>query len=905
VRRAEGESDTVQPVEGLPTGAVTFLFTDVEGSTAAWEEHPDAMASDLEGHDRVLRKAIESNGGFVFATGGDSFSAAFGSPSSALTAAVEAQRELVGSDGPLSVRMGVHSGEAVERDGNYFGPALNRTARLMSLGHGGQVLVSATTAGMLTDERFSLVDLGEHRLKDLTKPVGVTQLVAQGLRQEFPPLHSAVALDNLPFQGALFGREEDTSELARLLDTSRSVTLVGAGGIGKTTLAVSAARAALDRFADGCWLVDLTDLPAGSSGRSVAGVVGAANSRFGSVDGLVPRELLLVMDNCEHVLAGVVDYLGEVLRAAPGVVVLATSREPLGIEGERIMRVEPLSVGDSPHGDAVDLFVARAADAGVDLDVEAERETVAALCEAVGGLPLAIELAAARAGAMTPAQILARLDDRLATLKGGVRGPEHHSTIEATIAWSYDLLEQDTQAVFRRLAVFDGGFDLEAAEAVGPGDGVTAQDVVDSLADLVRKSLLHRIGERFGLLESVRQFAAARLDDEEWAVAKQDHFDYFSGWTHERFDRASLIVLVPNERDWITANLENLRSAVTWGAEHDNMKRAAEVATVLWPHHMETGSPQTADWFDPFLAHLDQLDPALRMSVLHGSAVLSARAGDRDQWREKLAAEYAIHQEAGIVARLGQVQGTLGIVLSEEGRHDESIAMFQEGIRLAAKRGWKAVHTAHNLAYELLYFKGDPKAAMAIIEAVEESPDEFQQPYDWAVLDERAADVLIALGDLDEAWNRGERALATYREHQVWPDAVAQTTEILSDVARRRGDRDLAVALLRESLEGFEGTHLESEIFTTGAAYNVAELLLALDEPYVAQAVFDAFESEEGERPYPFFASRHDDIKEQIAAAVQSAEVDPPAPVESPSELRGLVMTALEQASRCTRPGRW
>ena len=884
-------------MEGLPTGAVTFLFTDVEGSTAAWEERPDAMASDLEGHDRVLRKAIESNGGFVFATGGDSFSAAFGSPSSALTAAVEAQRELVGSDGPLSVRMGVHSGEAVERDGNYFGPALNRTARLMSLGHGGQVLVSTTTAGMVTDERFSLVDLGEHRLKDLTKPVGVTQLVAEGLRQEFPPLHSAVALDNLPFQGVLFGREEDTSELARLLDTSRSVTLVGAGGIGKTTLAVSAARAALDRFADGCWLVDLTDLPAGSSGRVVAGAVGAADSRLGSVDGLVPRELLLVMDNCEHVLAGVVDYLGEVLRAAPGVVVLATSREPLGLDGERIKRVEPLSVGDSPHGDAVDLFVARAADAGVDLDVKAERQTVAAICEAVGGLPLAIELAAARAGVMTPAQILARLDDRLATLKGGVRGPEHHRTIEATIAWSYDLLEQDTQSVFRRLAVFEGGFDLGAAEAVCPGSDVTAQDVVDSLADLVRKSLLHRIEERFVLLESVRQFAAARLDEER-AVAEHQHFDFFSGRAHDWYDRDVILNLTTDERVWITANLENLRSAVTWGAEHDNLERAAEVATVLYSHYMETGQPTTTDWFEPLLAHLDQLDPALRMSVLHGSGLLSYLAGDRDQWRRKLAAEYAIHQETGIVARVGQIQQSLAVLLSEEGRHDEAIAMLQEGIRVDAGRGWKAVHTTHNLGYELTYFKGDPKAAMAIIEAVEESPDEFRQPYDSAVLDERAADVLLALGEPDEAWDRAERGLATYREHQVWPDAAALIVEMMSEAAWQRGDLDLAVALLRESLESAVGTRLGNEIFTAASAYYVAELLLALDEPHVAQAVFAAFEaSADGERPYPFFASRHDEIKDQMAADVRASEADPPSPVESPKELRALVSTALEQAS--------
>ncbi len=197
----------------------------------------------------------------------------------------------------------------------------------------------------------------------------------------------------------------------------------------------------------------------------------------------------MVMDNCEHVLAGVVDYLGEVLRAAPGIVVLSTSREPLGIEGERIVRVEPLSVGDSAHGDAVDLFVARAADAGVDLDLDGERETVAAICEAVGGLPLAIELAAARAGVMTPTQILDRLADRLATLRGGLRGPDHHSTIETTIAWSYDLLQPDTQAVFRRVAVFEGGFDLEAAEAVCPDNGVTAQDVLDGLADLVRSSI--------------------------------------------------------------------------------------------------------------------------------------------------------------------------------------------------------------------------------------------------------------------------------------------------------------------------------------------------------------------------------------------------------------------------------
>ena len=859
----------------------------------AWEADPGSMAADLEVHDQVLRGAIEGHGGFVFSTAGDAFSAAFGVPSEALAAAVAAQRGLGEVGCPLRVRMGVHTGEAVERDGGYFGPALNRTARLMALGHGGQVLVSGTTVGLVSPRRFSFVGLGEHRLKDLSRPEAVSQLTAEGLRSEFPPLRSVVSTGNLPLLGRLFGRDRDVGDLVPRLGGGGLVTLVGAAGIGKTTLAVAAARSVMDDFADGCWLVDLTGLPAGAGFSAVAGAVAEADSRFGSVEALARRELLLVLDNCEHVIGGAAEYLARVLES-PGVAVLATSREPLGVDAEQIIRVAPLSTGVSGDGEAgVELFAARALEAGAEIDLDAERDTVVEICEAVRGMPLAIELAAAQAGVMTTAQILQRLGDRLGILRGGSRGPEHHRTMEATVAWSYDLLDPVGQAMLRRLSVFESGFDLVAAEAVSPD--LPAPGVVKALAGLVRKSLLNRIGERFSMLESVRQFASTRLGDSERLDAEQRHFEYFSRWAHHIYHREPRFELSTDEITWVSDNLHDLRFAVAWGADHDRPTPAAEIAAVLWPHYYGTGQPTAEDWNAPLLDHLDQLDPQLQIDILHGSAGVLRDMRDLEGSEQAAQAEYRLLQETGLMTRCRGANVphmTLGILRQRGGDFDGAVAIWREGLIEARKQNAPIDVLAGFIALTLHDYQGKTEEALALLEEVDVG---IVEPRGRTFIDGIAAAILLDLGQPDEAWERATQALAPWREAGVQQQIQADILWTMSRAAWDQGDRKLALALLRESLDTAEGSIFERMPTYGPWEHHLVTVLLAGGQPQAALTVLDIDERFSDHYPpapsaWQAASAR---LRQQVTAALEQAGQQPLPPAGSPQQMWLVVRTAL------------
>ncbi len=867
-----------------PTGAVTFLFTDIEGSTVAWEERPAQTARDLEVHDRVLRAAIESNGGFVFATGGDSFSAAFTSPSSALTAAVDAQRRLVEAGCGLAVRMGVHSGEAIERDGNYFGPALNRTARLMSIGHGGQVLVSLTTRELVTGARFTFTDLGEHRLADLAAPVRVAQLVADGLGNSFPPLRSAVATDNLPLIGDVYGREADIDRVTSLLGDARLVTLAGAGGIGKTTLAVAVAHRSLDLFPDGCWLVDLTDLQPGATHTEIAGTLASVDSRFASIDALAARRMLIVLDNCEHVLAGAGAYTTELLRAAPAVTVLTTSREPLGVRGEQVVPVEPLSVGESSaHGGAVDLFVTRAAEAGVTLDLGVERETITAICEAVDGLPLAIELAAARTAVMSPSQLLDRLSDRLAILQGGRDGPEHHHTIEATIAWSYDLLDDAAQRLLRHLSVFEGGFDLEHAEALGSMNGGPA--VMNTLGDLIRKSLIQRRGERLAMLEAVRQFAAARLHDlGEDQQARQHHFDLFAAWADEVYHRDPVIHLNQQERNWVTDNLPNLLTATRWGAESGRETQAAQIAEILWHHHVvvRSGTPIVNDWYESLLPHADKLPSQLRMGVLHGSGTIASFHGDLDRAEHLLMLEYDLHRATGLFTRTGaNAQNNLGVIASDRGDHAAAIRWYQAGIEAAKEARLPHHLVSGNVARTLIDAYGEIEGALEAIEAVRPL-DHLALPWELIASRLLEAESRIRLGETDTPRQLVVDSLTTLREMGIRPDMQSWALSQLSELAFSAGDPEAAAALLIEAIE-LDEAEGQRPMWTFRYAIHLARLLLDRGTTDVARRVINAYQSQPDVIP-----PTHARALEEVVIRLEP-EATPPTPTPHPQQARPLI----------------
>ncbi len=551
-----------QPV-AIPSGTVTFLFTDIEGSTRLWESQPEQMALALRRHDGILRNAIESAGGYVFKTVGDAFCASFWTAPSAVQAALLGQQAMGAQDWPTSrpirVRMGLHTGTCEERDGDYFGPTVNRAARLEAVAHGGQILLSGVTAELVSDELpvgASLRDLGLHRLKDLGRAEHVFQLDHGSIDVAFPPLSSLdnpELPNNLPsVVNAFVGRARELSEVGDLIRSSRIVTLAGAGGSGKTRLALQAAAELIDSSADGVWFVELAQVTDGDQiAATVAGVLGLPDQSGPDltgavVDALGSQETLLVLDNCEQVIAGAAKFCERVVRHCPKVRLLVTSREPLGIDGEQVYRVPSLSVPppdaetaeDVSASDAARLFTERARvhDPGFSLD-ERSAPLVATVCRQLDGIPLALELAAARLSSMSLAQVTERLDQRFRLLTGGGRtAVPRQQTLQASLEWSFSLLTPVELGALTRLSVFAGGFDLAAAEAICATAGVDALDVVDLLGSLVDKSLVvadkAAAGSvRYRLLQTIRQYAAQELlraDGAEPARRLKDrHAEYY------------------------------------------------------------------------------------------------------------------------------------------------------------------------------------------------------------------------------------------------------------------------------------------------------------------------------------------------------------------------------------------
>jgi predicted ATPase/class 3 adenylate cyclase len=570
---------------GAPSGTVTFLFTDIEGSTRVWQLDEAAMREAVRRHDELLRATIEECRGVVFSTMGDGVAAAFTSAHAALRAASLAQERLTKAQWstaePVRVRIGLHSGEAEERDGDYFGTAVNRAARLMAIGHGGQVLCSSATAE-LVEGNVTLLDLGEHRLRDLDRPVHVFQ-VGGG---SFPPLRSLSAFPgNLPIQLTSFvGRQEELVSLAKALEASRLVTLTGTGGVGKTRLAVQAAANMVTDFPDGIWLCELAAAADPESMlQVVAAALGYSPAPGAALDRGIPefvgaRRLLVVLDNCEHLLDPAAGFAETVLERCPNLAILATSREPLEARGERVIRLRSLPVPQAGatldqlgEFDAARLFLDRADAAGADQALgAADGPAIAEICRRLDGIPLAIELAAARVIALSPGEIATHLDERFRLLTGGRRAAvERHHTLRATIDWSYALLSERDHAVFERLGVFPASFDADAAQAVAGAGGVEPWDVLDALTSLVAKSMLNADRSaagptRYQMLESLRHYARQRLDAAGGADdTRRCHARHYVGIVAE----IGSGLRGPDEASWwqrLNADLDNFRAAVVW-----------------------------------------------------------------------------------------------------------------------------------------------------------------------------------------------------------------------------------------------------------------------------------------------------------------------------------------------------
>jgi predicted ATPase/class 3 adenylate cyclase len=561
-----------------PTGTVTFLFTDVEGSTRLWAADEAAMSASLLLHDSIVREAIESVGGFVFTTAGDSFAAAFGRPSDALLAATTAQASFssVVWPGPtLRVRMGLHMGEAEERDGDYFGSVVNTTARVEAAGHGGQILI---TDAVRATADVAATDLGIHRLRDVEQPVQLYQIG----NASHPPLRTDnPRLSNLPVRPTrLIGREDDVATIQQLLAADRLVTLTAVGGSGKTRLAQAVGESELGQRSDGVWFVDLTavqgrhELP-----EAIASAVGLALRIGDAVDQvieyLIAKSALVILDNCEHLIDDVADFAERFLGSAGRASLLATSREMLDIDGERVYSVQPLA-SDGADSAGVMLFLDRAIaiDPGFVID-ESNVDAVSTLCSRLDGIPLAIELAAIQVSVMTAKELLAGLDDRFQMLSGG-RRRRRQRTLEATLDWSYDLLDQQSQQVFRTLGVFVDGFDLRSAAAV---TGLSLPAATAAIQSLVAKSLVVRVERddisRFGMLETVKAYAEERLvETGQTADVRRAHFEHYSGLATVHGPTLLSEIHLCFE---LRHDQSNLSAAFEWAAARDEWSNAADL----------------------------------------------------------------------------------------------------------------------------------------------------------------------------------------------------------------------------------------------------------------------------------------------------------------------------------------
>ncbi len=827
----------------LPTGTVTFLFTDLEGSTTRWEQQRQAMQSALARHDAIMRDTIRAHGGHVFKSVGDAFYAVFTTAPDAVAAAVRAQALLNGEVwdqalGALRVRMALHTGAADERDGDYFGLPLNRVARLLGAGHGGQILLSLATHELVRDQLpagAELRDLGEHRLKDLIRPERIFQLGAPDLPRDFPPLRTLDTLpNNLPLQPTPFiGREREVETVRQRLGQPevRLLTLTGPGGTGKTRLALQVAADLLDAFPDGVFFVNLAPLTDHALVPSaIAAILGVTEVAGQPLDATLKRflhdkHLLLLLDNFEQVLPAA-PLVTELLAAAARLTVLLTSRAVLGLYGEQDIVVPPLALPDLQHlpplerlsqYEAVRLFIERAQAAKADFTITNENApAVAEICHRLDGLPLAIELAAARIRLLPPQALLQRLSSRLKFLTGGGRDlPARQQTLRGAIAWSYSLLDAPEQQLFARLAVFAGGRTLEAVEAVCNAEGDLEMDVLDGVASLVDKSLLRPEAgagseARFVMLETIQEYAWERLEASgEAEGVRQRHAAYFRQ-VAEAAETEQNGVQWPRWLERLEAEHVNLRTALLWSLESGAIDIGLHLAAALsgfWS--MRGYLSEGRRWLNAVLARVGASEPgsprplALNQAVakaLVGAGHLAWLQGDYVVARRQLEESVDLWRGLGDTHGLAFALHILGHVANDQRDYVAAQALFEESLRRYQALG----DTLGGLPLRgdlglIAYHQGDYRAARG----------HFEQSlplYRAEGLQENVVVTLRGLGDLARLAGDYERAAALYEESLEVSEAlradphIASARHKLAHVAHQRGNYPHMYALLAASL---------------------------------------------------------------------------------------------------------
>ena len=897
----------------FPSGTVTFLFTDIEGSTRLAQEHPREMPELLARHNAILYQSIEAHHGFVFRIVGDSFSAAFATASDALSAALEAQRSLQNESwslAPIKVRMGIHTGPAQVKDdaqgASYEGyGTLALTQRIMSVGHGGQILLSQTTHDLVKDslpDGAELRDMGERRLKDIVRLEHIYQVVAPDLLSEFPPLATLETINhNLPAQLTSFiGREGELTEARQFVASTRLLTFIGPGGTGKTRLSLQVAAEQIPEFKDGVWLVELSQL---ADPTYVLSTI-ASTLHLREVQGvplletvtdyLRGKELLLILDNCEHLIETCARLSDHFLHASPKLKIIASSREALGISGETVYRVPSLSLPpdlevlrdaeDLTHDllryEATRLFVERGIKANPQFTLTRNNApSVVQVCERLDGIPLAIELAAARLKLFTPQQIAERLDDRFKLLTGGSRTAlPRQQTLRALIDWSYLTLNQTEQGVLRRLAVFSGGWTFEAAEAVA-GE----IEAMEGLSGLVNKSLVNmeeREGaSRYRYLETIRQYAMEKLLESGDAVNARDcHLRYFMELTRaaEEHFRTSQRLLWLNR---LEVEHDNIRSALGWALESDPEAALRMVCSlpVFWlsRSYLSEGS----NWCQAAISRAEALpqsapDPdakdrlAVRAQAYVTLAVLASNHGDHHTGRNAAREAVALARQLGDPLLLARALDFLGLSSAFLGDAALAFASLHESEALCRKFNYKEqlASVLLSLVYVTMEIHG-PKATDQLQSYLEESLVLSQGSVDpeAAVRTEGIlARLAFSRGDLAEARKHADLMLEFHREMGDQRSVIGHQSD-MAHVARQRGNYEEALALYRETLPDWQ------KIGHRGAVAHQLECMA-----FIAKA------QEQGERALKLMSA---------AEALRAASSSPRTPqerIEYERELAGL-----------------
>ena len=838
---------TTQHADSVPpSGIVTFLFTDIEGSSRLWEEQPQQMAQALARHDLLARDAVAAQCGRVVKTTGDGMYSVFPEAPQAVAAALALQSALADPAAtagvPIRVRCGVHAGHAVERDSDYFGSTLNRAARIMASAHGGQVLLSQAVIDLVGDRlpaQASLRDLGAVRLRDLTGPEHVYQLVHARLRQDFPALRSLEsAPNNLPQQITSFvGRDRELAEMRRLLESTRLLSLTGPGGIGKTRLSLQVAVEVMDAYPDGVWFVELaaivdpTLVP-----KAVAQVLDVqTDAETGAMPALCAhlksRRLLLVIDNCEHLVDACARLADALLRAAPGIRILATSREPLQIAGEQTFALPPLSLAAAGVGeraaaisDAVQLFVERARLQQSNFTLtESLMPMVTQLCARLDGIPLALELAAARIGVLPVEKINERLDNRFRLLTGGSRTVlPRQQTLRAMIDWSYDLLGDAEKKLFARLSSFKGGWTLDAAEAIGTDDEIPPGDVLDLLTGLVHKSLVvpAESGDRYHMLETIRQYGRDRLlESGEDAMVGRRHRDYF-------------LVLAEEAEPSLEGGREQPRWLVRLEQEHDNLRAAlAESLSEperteadlrlcgalyrFWAHRGHAGEGR--DWCAAALVRAANGAPTVaRAKALHAMGVLTWKLGNVTAARASLDEALVISRALGDRAKEARTLSSLGGVAVHQTDVAAAQAYLEQAVAIHRELGNRTLEARclNNLSALAITAGNFDAADTALARSLE-----LSRMLGSRIEEANAISHLGFLaqhrGDHAAAQTLHEQALAIAREFGVREFELEEVRQ-LGAVAIARGDLDTARTLLQQTLAGSR---------ELGNQYEIAECL--------------------------------------------------------------------------------